>query len=144
MKTLITATHARLSLDGKTMLGFPYERLRPRHPCVVLHDYDLGAIPNAFEAVQDIMTSRPRGLYYHIGNKYPIQVYDFPTLQKWLTIYPMGNCFYLQYNGVFTDEQIIEIVNEPSMSLRQLVYNFTYNCSDENDFMMRVLPEIYK
>lgn len=25
-----------------------------------------------------------------------------------------------------------------------MIYNFTYNCSDENDFVIRVLPEIYK
>lgn len=144
IKTLITATHFRLSLDGQKLLNFPYERLRPRHPCVILHDYDLAALPHSFEAIQEIMDARPRGLKYHIGNKYPIQVYDFETLKKWLTIYPMGNCFYLQYNGVFTDEEIIELVNEPSMSMRQLVYNFIYNCQNENDFVIRVLPEIYK
>lgn len=144
IKTLITATHFRLSLDGQKLLNFPYERLRPRHPCVILHDYDLAALPHSFEAIQEIMDARPRGLKYHIGNKYPIQVYDFETLKKWLTIYPMGNCFYLQYNGVFTDEEIIELVNEPSMSMRQLVYNFIYNCQNENDFVVRVLPEIYK
>lgn len=144
IKTLITATHARLSLDGKTIINFPYERLRPRHPCVVLHDYDLASVPNALEAITEIMNARPRGLQYHIGNKYPIQVYDFNTLKKWLNIYPMGNCFYLQYNGLFTDEQIIELVKEPSMSMRQLVYNFIYNCQTEDDFTMYVLPEIYK
>ena len=144
IKTLITATHFRLSLDGEKILEFPYERLRPRHPCVILHDYDLAAIPHSFEIIEEIMNARPRELKYHIGNKYPIQVYDFGTLKKWLTIYPMGNCFYLQYNGVFTDEEIIELVNEPSMSMRQLVYNFIYNCQSENDFMVRVLPEIYK
>ena len=144
IKTLVTATHARLSLDGKTYLNFPFERLRPRHPCVILHDYDIASIPNSFEMIREIMDARPRGLKYHIGNKYPIQVYNFEELKKWLTIYPMGNCFYLQYNGLFTDEQIIELVNDPSMSMRQLVYNFIYNCQNENDFIINVLPEIYK
>lgn len=144
IKTLITATHARLSLNGTSIIDFPYERLRPRHPCVVLHDYNLASIPNSFEAVKEIMDARPRGLKYHIGNKYPIQIYKFEELKKWLTIFPMGNCFYLQYNGLFTDEQIIELVNEPSMSMRQLVYNFIYNCQNENDFIINVLPEIYK
>lgn len=144
IKTLITATHARLSLDGKTYLNFPFERLRPRHPCVILHDYDIASIPNSFEAIKEIMDARPRGLKYHIGNKYPIQVYSFEELKKWLTIYPMGNCFYLQYNGLFTDEQIVELVNDPSMSMRQLVYNFIYNCQNENDFIINILPEIYK
>ena len=56
----------------------------------------------------------------------------------------MGNCFYLQYNGVFTDEEIIDLVERPALGLRQMVYNFTYKCADETEFMMQVLPEIYK
>ena len=144
IKTLLTATHFRLSLDGRDILPFPYERLRPRHPCVVLHDYDLAAIPNSYNMVYEIMTSRPRGLMYHIGNKYPINVYTFKDLKTWLNIYPMGGCFYLQYNGLLTDEQVIELLSEPSMSLRQMIYNFTYGCQNENDFMIRVLPQIYK
>ena len=144
IKTLLTATHFRLSLDGQKLLPFPYERLRPRHPCVVLHDYDLAAVPQSFELVQEIMTARPRGLMYHIGNKYPINVYTFEDLKKWLSIYPMGDCFYLQYNGLFTDEQIIELLSEPTMSLRQMIYNFTFKCASEAEFMVKVLPQIYK
>ena len=144
IKTLLTATHFRLSLDGQTMLSFPYERLRPRHPCVILHDYDLAAISNSYDMVYDIMTARPRGLMYHIGNKYPINVYTFEDLKKWLNIYPMGNCFYLQYNGLLTDEQLIELLEDASMSLRQTIYNFTYKCQSEDDFVINVLPQIYK
>ena len=118
--------------------------MRPRHPCVVLHDYNLSSIPRAFDAVEDIMLARPRGLTYHIGNKYPINIYTFDELKKWLTLNPMGGCFYLQYNGIFTDEQIIELLSNSSMSLRQMIYNFTYNCSNENEFVINVLPQIYK
>lgn len=144
IKTLLYATHARLSRNGKKIDNFPLNRLRPRHPCVIFHDYDIAAIPNSFEALEEVMLARPRGLTYHIGNKYPINIYNYNDLQKWLTLNPMGNCFYLQYNGVFTDEQIIELLSNPTMSLRQMVYNFTYDCSDEHDFVIRVLPEIYK
>ena len=56
----------------------------------------------------------------------------------------MGNCFYLQYNGVFTDEEIIDLVERPALGLRQMVYNFTYKCANETEFMIQVLPEIYK
>ena len=28
--------------------------------------------------------------------------------------------------------------------MRQMIYNFTYGCSDENDFIKRVLPNFYK
>ena len=144
IKTILNATHARLSLDGKTLEPFPFDRLQPRHPSVILHDYDLGNIPGAFELLEEVAASRPSGLSYRIGNKYPINVYNFQDLQKWLKLPPMGTCFYLQYNGVFTDEEIIELMRAPVLGLRQMVYNFTYNCPSEEVFVEKVLPRIYK
>lgn len=144
IKTILNATHARLSLDGKTLEPFPFDRLRPRHPSVILHDYDLGNIPGAFELLEEVAASRPSGLSYRIGNKYPINTYNFQDLQKWLKLPPMGTCFYLQYNGVFTDEEIIELMRAPVLGLRQMVYNFTYNCLSEEVFVEKVLPQIYK
>lgn len=144
IKTILNATHVRLSLDGKTLEPFPFDRLRPRHPCVILHDYDLNSVPGAFELLQEVAASRPSGLSYRIGNKYPINVYDFQELQKWLKLPPMGKCFYLQFNGVFTDEEIIELLRVPTLGLRQLVYNFTYGCSGEDEFVKQILPQIYK
>lgn len=141
---ILNATHARLSLDGKTLEPFPFDRLRPRHPCVIVHDYDLGNVPGAFELLQEVAASRPSGLSYRIGNKYPINVYNFQDLQKWLKLPPMGTCFYLQFNGVFTDEEIIELIHTPTLGLRQMVYNFTYNCPSEEVFVEKVLPQIYK
>ena len=144
IKTILNATHVRLSLDGKTLEPFPFDRLRPRHPSVILHDYDLGNIPGAFELLEEVAASRPSGLSYRIGNKYPINIYNFQDLQKWLKLPPMGTCFYLQYNGVFTDEEIIELMRAPVLGLRQMVYNFTYNCPNEEVFVEKVLPQIYK
>jgi hypothetical protein len=51
MKTLLYATHVRLSQDGINIDSFPFERLRPRHPCVVLHDYDLATVSNAYDFI---------------------------------------------------------------------------------------------
>lgn len=144
IKTILNATHVRLSLDGKTLEPFPFDRLRPRHPSVILHDYDLGNIPDAFELLEEVAASRPSGLSYRIGNKYPINIYNFQDLQKWLKLPPMGTCFYLQYNGVFTDEEIIELMRAPVLGLRQMVYNFTYNCPSEEVFVEKILPQIYK
>jgi hypothetical protein len=111
---------------------------------VIVHDYDLGNVPGAFELLQEVAASRPSGLSYRIGNKYPINVYNFQDLQKWLKLPPMGTCFYLQFNGVFTDEEIIELIHTPTLGLRQMVYNFTYNCPSEEVFVEKVLPQIYK
>lgn len=144
LKTILYATHTRLSLDGKKIAPFPYERLQPYHPSIILHDYDLGSVPGALDFLRELTRMRPSGLPYRIGNKYPINTYNFKDLREWLTLPPMGGCFYLQFNGVFTDEEIIELCEKPIMGMRQMMYNPAYGCSDENDFVKRVLPDFYK
>lgn len=144
LKTILYATHARLSLDGKKIEPFPYERLQPYHPSIILHDYDLGSIPGALDFLHELTQMRPSGLPYRIGNKYPINTYSFKELREWLTLPPMGNCFYLQFNGIFHDEELIELCEKPIMGMRQMMYNPAYGCSDENDFVKRVLPDFYK
>ena len=79
-RTIVNATHVRLSLDGKTLEPFPYERLRPKHPSVIFHDYDIGQVAGAHELLLDISKMRPSGLPYRIGNKYPINVYNYEDL----------------------------------------------------------------
>lgn len=144
LKTILYATHVRLSLDGKTLEPFPFDRMRPAHPSLVFHDYDIAAVDGALDLLKEVCDSRPSGLKYRIGNKFPINVYNYEDLRAWLELAPMGPCFYLQYNGVLTDEEIIDLVEKPALGLRQLVYNFTYECRDETDFMLQVLPQIYK
>ena len=144
LKTILYGTHVRLSLDGQHLIRFPFDRLQPYHPSVILHDYDLAAVPNAFELLQEVSRQRPSGLPYRIGNKYPINVYNFQDLLKWLQLPPMGTCFYLQYNGVLTDEEIIELTSKPILGLRQMIYNFTYTCANEDEFLIKVLPDFYK
>ena len=144
IRTILNATHVRLSLDGKTLEPFPYERLQPYHPSVILHDYNLSSVPGAFELLEDVSRRRPSGLPYRIGNKYPINVYNFDELMKWLKLPPMGTVFYLQYNGMFTNDELVALCEKPILGLRQMVYNFTYGCSDENYFLEHNLGEFYK
>lgn len=144
LKTILYATHVRLSLDGKKIAPFPYDRLQPYHPSIILHDYDLASIPGALDFLHELTQMRPSGLPYRIGNKYPINTYSFKELREWLTLPPMGNCFYLQFNGIFHDEELIELCEKPIMGMRQMMYNPAYGCSDENDFVKRVLPDFYK
>lgn len=110
----------------------------------MLHDYDLASLPNVTDLLLEMCAARPKGRPYGIGNKYPIQIYKYEELGKWLEITPMAQFFYLQYNGLLTDEQIIELQENHSLGLRLLVYNFTYKCPNETEFMIKVLPEIYK
>lgn len=144
IKTILYATHVRLSLDGQTLEPFPYDRLQPRHPCIILHDYDLSSVPGAFELLQEVSKMRPSGLPYKIGNKYPINIYTYEDLKKWISLPPMGTCFYIQYNGLLTDEQFIELYEKPVLGMRQVVYNFTYGSQNEDDFIKNRLPFFYK
>ena len=144
LKVILNATHIRLTIDGKNLIDFPFDRLRPRHPSVIFHDYDITSVKNSFELIEEVSKSRPSGLSYRIGNKFPINVYNYAELRKWLTLPPMGSCFYLQYNGIFTEEEIIDLLKIPILGLRQMVYNFTYPFKDEHDFVINGLPQIYK
>lgn len=141
---IINATHVRISLDGKTLEKFPFDRLRLNHPCVIFHDYDLSSIPNSLDLLSEVNNCRNNGLHYRIGNKFPINIYDYQSLQNWLKLVPMGQCFYIQYNGVFTDEEIIDLIEHPALGLQQLVYNFSYGCDNEQSFIQDILPTIYK
>ena len=144
LKTILNATHVRLSLDGKTLEPFPFERLQPYHPSVIFHDYNITNVPGAFDLLLEVSQSRPSGLAYRIGNKFPIEIYDYQEFRKWLKLPPMGSCFYLKYNGLLTEEEIIDLVDKPILGLRQVIYNFTYGCADEDHFIVDVLPQIYK
>ncbi len=144
LKTILYGTHVRASLDGKTLEPFPYDRLQPYHPSIIFHDYDLTAVPDIFDLLDDVTTRRHNDLPYRIGNKYPINVYNHEELQKWLSFVPMGNCFYLQYNGVIPDEVLVNLAEHSRFGLRQMIYNFSYGCADEDQFVVQVLPQIYK
>ena len=141
---ILNAAHVRLSLDEKTLDPFPYELLSTKHPTIIFHDYNISAVPNAFEFLTDVLQHTPGRKKYYIGNKYPINVYTYEDLCKWMTLPSMQSCFYLQYNGVFTDEQIIDLVMRPDIKLYKIVYNFTYGCANEDQFVVKVLPQIYK
>jgi len=143
-KAILNGTHVRLSLDGKTLEPFPFERLQPYHPTIVFHDYDIASVPGALDLLTEVAGARPSGLPYRIGNKYPINVYNYADLRAWLNLPPVTSCFYLQYNGILSEEEMIDLLEKPILGLRLLVYNFTYGCADETEFMIKVLPQFYK
>ena len=45
---------------------------------------------------------------------------------------------------MFTTDELVALCEKPILGLRQMVYNFTYGCSDEHDFMINQLGEFYK
>ena len=90
-KIILNATHVRASLDEKELRDFPFERLRPAHPTVIFHDYDLGKIPKILDLAKELNNNGKRP--YRIGNKFPVNVYTYEELKKWLEVSVMGNCF---------------------------------------------------
>jgi hypothetical protein len=62
---------------------------------VICHDYNLAAVPNAYDCLLEVCKLPPGVREYRIGNKFPIMLDDFNELLKWLQLNPMGSCFYL-------------------------------------------------
>lgn len=146
-QTLVNAEHFRLSLDGKTVWK---DLLKPTNItrktfCYMFHDYDLNKIENASEAIQEIVKRGSQGLIKeNLGCKFPIQASTPQDLFKWSDFRLMNN-FYLQYNGLMEDEAFYElVVKERARTIcRRINYYVTTGCSSENDFVIRVLPQIF-
>lgn len=143
-QTIIHATHVRLSIDGRTLINFPFDRLSKVHTSVICHDYNLAAVPNAYDCLLEVCKLPPGVREYRIGNKFPIMLDDFNELLKWLQLNPMGSCFYLQYNKLLSDEELLELFNYPRLTIQKIFYNPAGNCKDEDDFVIRVLPIFYQ
>ena len=148
-KTMYNAQHCRLSLDGKEIwkdYSSQFSDLSSRRT-LFLHDYNVAAIKDSYETIQDILDHMSSCYVGHfIGTKFPIQVNNFTDLKKWMTFNPTEMYFTIQYNGLMKDADFVYFVkkNATAPISRQLEYMVTKNCSDENDFAVRVLPRIFK
>ena len=144
IKTILRATHIRLSIDNKNLIAIPYDTIASNHPMLIFHDYNIVNIPNSLELLKEICNTKIRNNFISIGNKFPVLIENYNTLIKWLKLRSINGCFYLQYNGVLKDEELIELVRYYSKGLEHFVYNFTYNCKNELYFVQNVLPTIFK
>ena len=138
LRTILNATNVRLSIDGIKLNEFPYERLQKRHPNIIFHDYDISTVPDAYDLLHDLNDT------YRIGNKFPINTYNKEELQRWFSLKPMTSTFYLQYNNFLTEDEFIEIFDNPNMKSTQFIYNFIPAFQNENDFLMNGLSDFYK
>lgn len=142
LKTLLYATHMRASLDEKKLETFPLERLERAHPIIIFHDYNLSKIPNIYEYLEDIVYQPNKT--YRIGNKYPINVYNYEELKKWLALPGMSAAYCIQYNGLFSEEEIIDFSSRKLSNIKSIIYNFAYGFKDEDDFLSNGFIDFYK
>lgn len=148
-KNMMEAEHCRLSLDGKTIWG-NYEKqfhYLPAARNLMLHDYDLAAIPGSFEVVQDILAhARTDGWATRVGMKYPVRVHQGEDLLKWCSLRPNSTFYSLEYDGVIPNDAFNEFVGQvrEQSIYKQLDYYITAGSCDPNDFIKNSLPQIFK
>ena len=148
-QNMMTAEHCRLSLDGKTI----WDEHPRQFSCLaaarnlMLHDYDLGAIDGSFEVVSDILKrARTDGWATKIGMKFPIQVRDGQTLLNWSSLNSNSTFYSLRFNGVMDNDTFNEWVGvcRQRAVYSQMEYHITAPWYDPNDFVINLLPQIFK
>ena len=143
------ATHLRLSLDEKhideKIFSKAFDNLTLHG--IVLHDYHLGEIENAFEAIQELSNYRLTLGYKRpiaIANKYPIDIYDSKELLKWSQLPPMQDAFYFRFHGFIENDILVELVTKYRAFSRQIYYMVDEGCSSEKEFLEDRAMKIYK
>lgn len=148
-QNMLTAEHARLSLDGKTIwpdYGRQFYNLKMARN-LMLHDYDLGAIEGGFEEVKAIMSrARKDGWATRLGMKFPVQINDGQTLLNWSSLLTNSTFYSIKYNGVIDNDAFndwVGICRERAV-FSSLDYYVTASSYDENYFIKVLLPRIFR
>ena len=146
---ILNCAHMRLAPDGHNLMpakefsSYFYKGITG----IFLHDYDLAAL-KAYDVISEIQNKR-KFIYkdeirpYPVGNKYPINIYSSNELQNWLKIVTIPNGLLLEYKGLMTDEVLYNLCMQNKRMARQVYYNVTYGCTDENDFLIHRARKIF-
>lgn len=146
--TMRRAEHVRLSLDGKTINPQWEKQLKKDSEVfgLILHDYDLGTIKGARELIADNLSN----IIAHrsgarLGMKFPVQVYTEEDLFLWLQILPLNQYYSLQYNGIFTIDNIDMLLESKAYSsaLSQIIINVTKHM-DYQTFITTGITQLFK
>lgn len=146
---ILNCAHIRLAPDGKNLMTV--EETAPYFykgiTGIFAHDYDLAGL-KAYDLISE--TQRRRKFIdrneihpYPFGNKYPIQLYSSDELQNWLKVVTIPNGLLLEYNGLMSDEVLYNLCKQNERMARQVYYNITYGCTDENDFFVNRVRKIF-
>lgn len=149
IKRILNCAHMRLAPDSKNLLTF--QELQPyfnnKTTGIFLHDYDLANL-KAYDLILELQNQREfktkHGINpYPVGNKYPIKIYSSEELARWLKIVTIPNAFFLEYYGLMRDDILYKLCIDNVRMAKQIYYEISYGCSDENDFLMHRLPKIF-
>ena len=113
----------------------------------MIHDYDLGAVANSFDAVQKLLArARTDGWATRVGMKFPVQVSDGQDLLNWSTLRSNSTFYSMRYNGVMDNEAFVEWVrrNHEKAIYSQMEYHVTSPRYEKNHFVMNLLPQIFR
>lgn len=152
-KTLMIATHFRLSLDGENVWNDFDKQLdiTPKTSVLFLHDYNLNDIKDSDVIIKDIMRTRLRSrAFQFLGTKFPIKVSTGDDLFKWWNMPSTRDHFTVQINGLMKDEEIHDLISlnlreqENIRNRRKIEYVVTDGCSSEKDFIINILPRLFK
>lgn len=146
---LVKYQHCRLSLDGEKIWDKFYDQLYTDVNTLnlFLHDYDLNVIEGASDFLYDFLKNyRKKTTGGLLATKFPIQVNTSKELLNWINIPPSSIFLSMQYNGLMDDETFVEFIQKQKgmAYAKQLDYIVTKNLNSEEEFIIRVLPKIFK
>lgn len=143
-RLMTNAVHLRLSLDEKKVWEDFYCQVSKKGALTIfLHDKNLNDIEGAKEAV-DFLFKKNQRKNTALATKYPIIVNNYKDLEKWLSIRSSLNYYTIIYQGIMKDTELIDLMKKPSRLINKVQYNVGYGCSDENLFLKRDLPKIFR
>lgn len=149
LKRILNCAHMRLAPDSEHLRSFdefsPY--FQKGITGIFLHDYDLAGL-HAYDLIEQLQNQRSyitkEGINpYPVGNKYPINIYNSAELEKWFKIVTIPNAFFLEYHGMMDDKTLYRLCLDNRRMARQVYYDVTYDCRDENDFFVHRAEKIF-
>jgi len=147
-RTIISGLHGRISLDGKTIDPklIDVSTIDARTKTLILHDYDIGRIPQAYEYIKEIAYSKyvktkDDYTYLRLGNKFPLQITNPTEFEHWAKLQRKGDFYNFQYNGIMPDEFVASLPHYTNLPL--LIDFLPASLFTKNDFLENELRQIF-
>lgn len=151
-KSVINSMHMRISLDETTIDEqlVNLNTFKQDSNSLIFHDRSLHTISGAVDYITELLQSRRyvKNMFkiypYKFGNKFPIKCSSIDELTPWLQLPVMPSGLNIQYNKLFDDEELVDLILTQHKSLNQLTYDIGSVWSEANHFIANVLPKIFK
>lgn len=146
--SLSTNIHLRLSLDGETIWN-NFEKQIPNKKANIIffHDPDIGKIKDSPLVVKEILTkySREKKGMANLGVKFPLGIDNIDDFHFWNQFTFNDNFFSLKIHRPLEDEEFVDLINSSiKAKTSKIIYTIADVSSSKNDFIINVLPKIFK